>query len=930
MFDSPLRHQSLRNFMKKLLSKRSLYFFLFYFPLSISYSWAPPLNEGEEINPTHYVAHLTIPPDEAVHLLKPHWDTKNNKGTLSKTLGVSQPTLKALVDNKKANKALKIFNTSLIENLNVWRLFSVPMQVGIILGELIRQTSLEDVATQLEIDAEKLRAFQIEPKDSEVVKNLPKISFKNWPIRGHEEATSTTEEIPATFDGRAISGDLVNVTSFRAFDVMGDQWNTLYGSSDRNPGYEPPNQTPLRIKQERHLSQFRTVIQGLNAADPNVSSERISKQLSQLSIGESPSVGPGEMYIQSPERGKELQRHVQMAEEAQRRFYTDGTASPNFLSRMGTREKLSETFAHTRPKLTVFQGSRRYPMSPYTYVHTLSTGHTVTFDRGHGCDHADTLEHGGILSTCDPNNYVPQNWYYNEHIRNPLVARIRNGGGSYKEFSLYHHSPYMTNDVRIPEAFIFVELYDGKPKSAYFFPNLVAYEYLKFENRHKSKYLDYLDLFRINALIEYFFNPVVQTQDPIPHMEQRNRASIISWRIPLDITILFNNMTEHAFPSRARATLIRSVMDQNINTAAILDFDSLLSIETAINHYGNDRIYWELDDRSEEERVAAFTTHLSELSQPIIDAVNLVKVEFPKVYADQRVFRRIITQVFGQLINTVRPSDQKTMRKIIGGHSIKSIDLARRYLHLALNRIDQEVFTDRELNGIQRTLTYIPELEDPKKATELDRLYKDPNMRRRKIDGELVGVSSPMIRAGIGPSEAEQLEGIFRDHVLNNILKHDVGEVKAGNFSFETLFELLLIFEEERCEDEEARHEAVYSHLMSLDLLDTTLEEKKLLADFFWKAGDQDKKEVWIDKIKDHFNKKPNQKNTLLLSSWLRSGIGCLEKNEKDAQQVDTLGDEYVQRKARKRESLNRLMMGQTNFMDGWRTLLPSDSSETQ
>lgn len=867
----------------------------YYFFLFLSSSWAPPFREDIDVDPRHYVEQFKVPPDEASRLLKPHWK-HGFKEKLSEMIGVSQPTLKALVEEKKANKALAKFNKLLRKKNSVfWNLFSVEIKAQVILGELIRETSLKDVAEQLEVEPESLESFQAFPsKESEILKHISQVSLENWPIEDHEEPSPTIAKIPATFDGRTIPGGMVDVSSFRAFSSREDQCEVLYGSSDRNPGYIPPDETSLREKQKRHLSQFKVIIQGLDPADPNVSPERVARQLGRMSIGESPTVGIGEIYVQSTERGKELQRHSKMPAEATRTFYTDGENPPNFVSRIG--EEASESFAHSRPKFDVYNRKRWYPISSYSYVHTLPTGHIITFQRGHGCDHVDTLEHDGTLSTDDPNNFVPQNSYYNQWIRGPLVARIRSGGGSYRELSLYHHTPYTIKDEKIPEAFIFVELYDGEPESAYFFPNLVAYKFLDFEKPHKSNYLNYLDLFRINPLIEYFFNPFVQAQNPIPHIEQRNRADIISLRVPLDITILFDNMTEHAFPPRARSTLIRSIIRQNVNTAAILDFESLVSIEGAINYYGNDRIYWELDDRSEEERTVAFTTHLPELSQPIRNAFDQVKAEFPETYANQRIFRRALTQAFGHLIELVRPSDQKIIRQIIEGHSVKNIDLARRYLQLAFKRIEQGDFTDRDLRGIQHVLMDIPELENHEKLKELEALYKNPNMRRRKIDGETKGFPSPEVSPSIGSSEETRLERAFKNYALNNILNHDSAEIEAGNLNFETLFELLFIFQEYNCEHWKIRYETVCNHLMALHLFDTTLEQKKKVADCFKRPKDPDKCLIWKNKILDHFYKSlaPEPADAKLIASWIRNGIGCRPGDEKEAKEFEAKAEKQI------------------------------------
>ncbi len=89
------------------------------------------------------------------------------------------------------------------------------------------------------------------------------------------------------------------------------------------------------------------------------------------------------------------------------------------------------------------------------------------WDKGHGVDHADTLEGPGVLSsTTDIANFTPQASWWNQGPRNSLVGRIRNGhgpsgragGGGYREMARYAESPPVTsNGTLIPREFIFVE-----------------------------------------------------------------------------------------------------------------------------------------------------------------------------------------------------------------------------------------------------------------------------------------------------------------------------------------------------------------------------------------------------------------------------------------------------------------------------------------
>lgn len=875
--------------MNNFFTRINVFFFLVYCLILPPVSWASLLPEQEDYEPLNYISQFIISADEASSLLQPYW-LHGEKGKLAKMIGVSPQPLTVLMNEKKANKALRMFNISLVEKQDFWNLFPPLRKAQIILGQLIRNTSEEDVAKQLEIELNQLQSFQSIPEDKNILKKLSKVTEKNWTnkptLPQHPLFIVTTDRLPATYDHRAVAGVIINANSVEASCYIDDKWEALHGSSGEGSGQIPPRSTVLHEKQKKHLAQFKTAFKELKPADPKVSLQKVTELMGGLSIQSSPSPGIGKIYVESPQKKKELQEHPHMNQEIDRRFFTEGTTSPNYLSKTGA--DITETFAHCRPTTSTFDGKRQYPMASYRYQHKLSTGHILRFDRGHGCDHADTLEHGGTLSTYDPDNYVPQNRYYNEYIRNPLVARIRNAGGEYKEISLYHHTPYKIDHQRIPEAFIFIELYKGIAQFAYFFPNFIAYEALDFERKFKSMYLNFLELFRVDALIEYFFNPFVQADNPIPHMEQRNKATIFSERTYLDITALFNNMTEHAFPPRARSALIRSIMNQNINTAAILDFVGLTSIETAINHYANNRIYWELDDRLQEDRKKAFDTHFPKLSDPVKQAFELTKTQFPEEYKNQKSFREQIIRAFGSLVTIMGNSDQKVMRDIIGGYSIKNIDLAKKYLQFAFSKIDAGTYNDRDLRGIQRILTHIPELENLEKFNALDKLYKDKKNIQRKIEGEMMIFTSPSSVLGINSFV------FFKDNVLINKLNAGIEAIRLGNLKAETLFEMLLILEADPQAQWIISFKQVCDSLASMELMETTFTEKKQIADFFWILHFQKELDEWVQKINAHFEEEPSQENATLFASWLREGSGGLEKNETFAQEVEEAAREHA------------------------------------
>jgi hypothetical protein len=162
--------------------------------------------------------------------------------------------------------------------------------------------------------------------------------------------------------------------------------------------------------------------------------------------------------------------------------FSDAAGRTNYVLRTG--DRLIQSDAITRTGST-HQGADRLPEdltgtggnNPYR---DPVTGRA--WDKGHGIDHADTLEGPGVRSsTVDPANFTPQASWWNQGPRNSLVGRIRNGhapsgrpgGGGYREMAIYGENPPVTaNGTPIPQEFVFVETNaTGAPVRAWRIPN---------------------------------------------------------------------------------------------------------------------------------------------------------------------------------------------------------------------------------------------------------------------------------------------------------------------------------------------------------------------------------------------------------------------------------------------------------------------------
>lgn len=158
-------------------------------------------------------------------------------------------------------------------------------------------------------------------------------------------------------------------------------------------------------------------------------------------------------------------------------IYSDGAGRINYNVRSG--DLVLQSDAMTRPTNDTFPSGAENRLPPQL----RGTGDQnpyrdpnsgLLFDKGHGVDYADRLEGGGARSSnADPANFTPQARYWNQFLRNQLVAAIRARGGGYREMPVYDAVPARTVDgTPIPSAFVFVETSPtGEPLGVWRVPN---------------------------------------------------------------------------------------------------------------------------------------------------------------------------------------------------------------------------------------------------------------------------------------------------------------------------------------------------------------------------------------------------------------------------------------------------------------------------
>jgi len=296
----------------------------------------------------------------------------------------------------------------------------------------------------------------------------------------------------------------------------------------------------------------------------------------------------------------------------------------------------SATYSEKRKKGNELRKKRStsYPEGCLAYNYTVKSGSSILLNRGHGTDHSDTSEHPGLLSTRDPENYTPQNEFYNGNVRGPLVEKLRSNGQDYKEISIYHrdhdyhvedHANISTScNVPLPEGFVFLVFNKETSGSevcvqeAYYFPNLINYTEITPTSLPAGQTLfDYFcNLFQIKEeyFKEWFWNPAITLGDTDSHLEQLNLAEYLTEKLLALSHFYFKDFSEEQIPPKARAALLSSLLEWNAQAAATLEFIGLEQQLNLVHLYRVSRNFYELDARYTSEKMQEMKKFLKDQS----------------------------------------------------------------------------------------------------------------------------------------------------------------------------------------------------------------------------------------------------------------------------------------------------------------------------
>lgn len=252
------------------------------------------------------------------------------------------------------------------------------------------------------------------------------------------------------------------------------------------------NQEEAKNLQKKHLSSYKSVF-----FQSSLQQSEVEEGMARLGPEELPLPTLGQIYKNDIATGTFVLNqttiiplpHVLTALTV---YTSNESGKINYLSSGDNRQQ--ESFAYT--VIDTYKGVRKYPLKAYKFKFKTLAGTLLSFDRGHGIDHADGNKESSLILE----NYTPQVSFYNQHIRNPLVGHIRQKEGTYKEISIFDDEPaHIDGGTRLPIGFVFMEFYNHKKEKAYYFPNLIAYKAVEGEDGDILEgYQEFCNFFEIN------------------------------------------------------------------------------------------------------------------------------------------------------------------------------------------------------------------------------------------------------------------------------------------------------------------------------------------------------------------------------------------------------------------------------------------------
>lgn len=614
------------------------------------------------------------------------------------------------------------------------------------------------------------------------------------------------------------------------------------------------------LAQQRIWAQsYEAVPQILPSANPR---NHLTTEFEALSLVDRPQLESFHLYMRDDEEGAfRLVRATGTSTVKFIKLYgltTDGsinytTMSPPPISKESLTQPRTDDLYSIKRSSAPTKKSSSYPEGCKTYHYTSPQGVKLRFDLGHGTAHADTADQpGGISSTKDPENYVPQNEVYNSPVRRDFEDYYRKKGWTYKEISIYHRNCQypITARVRaqdksytvpIPEGFVLIALNkDSEIQEAYYFPNFVDYNSMMSGQAGTLK--DYFSsLYRIDDLQEWFWNPGITVGNVDDHLRQLDLAKMLADRLLLLAPKFFSQLSEQQMPPKARVALLVKLLEWNVQSAASLEFAGLYHQINLVHFYTLPRVFYELDDRykSEKDRALADFLNDNSVSSEVKNIVGFISLN-----ANFLSLQRL-SQELAFVVEETQKSDPTYWN-----NAQMYLEDPVLYNFFATHTHDRKKVMVGE-KEYEFSLSRLNPIADLPKLMSLIGGFNILDLGKAASTLEIVEVRAK----GVGTTIKEKLHFMRLYHDLDRL--PDVRKREAW----------------ERALVEQAS-----------DSTKTTLIEKRQIADFYGFRNLKTQKAKWLDHVVAHLEREPTRDNFLLIADWCLKITGAFLQDNEEAQ----------------------------------------------
>jgi len=462
-----------------------------------------------------------------------------------------------------------------------------------------------------------------------------------------------------------------------------------------------------------------------------------------LGLDERPLAFGQKSYIEDP-MGKTVFAHYK--DDACAFRVKDFGRSPTRVAYVaGDGDEHRETFTPALAKGRTYKHGRKHPFTAFSL---RIKGELIHFDAGHGIDQADTVVANGRNSSTDADNFVPQNRYYNQYIRNPMVNYVvRNGGGgSYKEISVYDmdspliHTLSNKNKCHIPIGFIFVIFNNHEVARTFYFPNLISYEKLAAQQNIGEYYKNFMNYFEISK--EEVANKAVRIGDTDRHTRAVNDHADKGYRA---LSGRHDVVGHIQMPNPAKAALRRLLAIYNMEQAAHLEYRCVEQKAQLVDTFTSQMKYYALDKATEEEdekRKEAYWKAITDEEQRLAQGqdnptrpINLLEYALSMNNLTRRLHGEIPAD---DPMELALKRVQKRQKELEAGQSLYNPERAKVWLA----RIEESVRQTPQIEDLIRLLNLhdIPEIRNPKKKHFFEELLeevgKSVNLEEQKYIGD--------------------------------------------------------------------------------------------------------------------------------------------------------------------------------------------------